>query len=160
MSTKVADGSKSRWVYTCTRELKILSDTHDSNRSSKEKTPSTSQHSSKSGGKHSSTSKSKQNSKSASNSSKHDSLSNSKGKSTNTETYTPSEPLNYYIEDPAHSTTGHSSTYTNAVAYIHGFPSDPAEQISWEEERRREAHADAQGYVDNFDEQSGDRREE
>jgi hypothetical protein len=121
---------------------------HSRNQSSKKSTSS----------RHSSNSKSKSKSSSKT-SSKSQTLSNSSNSSTDSSNashaYVPSEPLVYYLNDPAHSNPGYSSAYTTALTYTYGFPQDPGARLELEQEIVVESEARVQGNIDGYQEQTG-----
>lgn len=121
--------------------------------------------SSKSSSKHSSKPKSKPNSKSSSkstsskSSSKSQTISDSGTEYTDSSngsySYTQSEPLIYYVNDPAHSNPGYSSSYTNALTYTYGFPQEGPARTELEQEIVAESQSRVQGNIDGYDQQTG-----
>ncbi|PMD45389.1 hypothetical protein L207DRAFT_562586 [Hyaloscypha variabilis F] len=111
--------------------------------------------------KHSSTSRSK--SSSTKSSSKSQVPSGSKTHSTNSSksshTYSPSQPLVYYIQDPTHSNPGYSSAYTTALTYTYGFPQGPDAREEMEHEIVAESQARVQGNIDGYERQTGNHRQ-
>jgi hypothetical protein len=72
--------------------------------------------------------------------------------------HAPPYPLTTYVNNSTHTNPGYSSSYPDALAYVHGYPLDRAASAELEQEIITDAESRAQRSIDGFDEQMEENR--